>query len=117
MTDPSDLFLQELPGLMDSQFFASAGNINFDGEFFRFQLTALAPGSGAIRFDPASLFAEDNFGNLLFDSDIATNELQFSIQAASNVVPELDGITSWTILALCLTMLRRKRQLPCPIVS
>ena len=109
VTDPSDLILQELPGLMDSQFFASATNIYFDGEFFRFQLTALAQGNGFIRFDPASLSAEDNQGNLLFDSDIATSELQFSIQAAPNAVPELGGLTTWSLLVLNIPFLRTRR--------
>jgi hypothetical protein len=102
--DPSDVILQQLPGLMDSQFFAFAGgNIVSEGAFFSFQLTALAAGSGTIAFDPLSLFAEDDQLNPIFD--IVTNDLQFTIWSANpSIVPEPASLVVWSLCCIALTI-------------
>jgi hypothetical protein len=98
--DPSDLILTELPGQMDSQFFAFAGgNIASEGEFFSFQIKALAAGSGTIAFNPLSRFAEDQQLNAIFDID--TNSLNFTIRAAqSDPVPEPASLLTWLLVGL-----------------
>lgn len=96
-----DLILTPLPGSIDAQFFASipAARLVNDGEFFRFTLTGVAEGSGVIRFEPLSTFAEDADGNPLFE--LPTIQLSYQV-----VIPEPTALVG--VVTASMLLLRRR---------
>ena len=115
--NPGDLFLQELSGLMDAQYFASPGDtLLHEGTFFAFQLTAIAAGTGTIEFDPNSLFAADedlnpitDFEELKLQAGKHSGMINYTITAAE--VPEPASLAGWSLLMLagCAQFHRRQR--------
>ena len=86
--DPTDLVFGVFANEVDAQFLASSGpNITSNGEFYSFELTASAVGSGTIAYVPFTVFAEDENFTPIFD--ITTNTLDFTVSAGGNVVPDL----------------------------
>ncbi|WP_145217587.1 hypothetical protein [Planctomycetes bacterium TBK1r] len=99
---------------VDAQFttffsFVPDPEINSDGVFFSFDLTAIAAGSGSIGFDLFSPFAiaADDPLNPIFDID--TSELNYTV-TASNAVPEPASLLCFGCIAVAsLTQRRRCR--------
>ncbi|MCS7469111.1 PEP-CTERM sorting domain-containing protein [Stieleria sp. ICT_E10.1] len=113
--DPFDVFF--LGGsaneFVDAQFstilsIAFEPEINSDGVFFSFDLTAVAAGSGSIGFGPYSPFAisANNPLNPIFDID--TNALNYTV-TSSNAVPEPSSFMIFGCFGVAGLMRRRSK--------